>query len=426
MMRCRANLLLSVRRITQTNKGKATAGIDKEVINTPEQRVKLVSQWKGGNLLPTRRVLIPKSNGKKRPLIKIAYQNAYDEFIRVLIILIEQENTQHGSIHILYEIKCCWNERLAEVLLDKIQDEKLKAGSTGDLLKELLVYRVDRAKAFAESLISLPPPTHGEARAKAVIAAQMLMVYAEDAGWSVVWSAIQQDPEFGREVLEAVSYAIKYEGNIEQRLKEDYVADLYIFPIQQYPDSDVEQREDSENKELTGVEAYAVGAEDSIKIWRDYIPQRLQERGTREACAALQKIIYELPELKDSLQWRLLGAEALTRRQTWQPPQPGQIFQIVSKKASLFELCADHVECVLLNACYSEVQSDAIIQHIAHVIGMSDAIGDTAAIKFSTGFYDALGAGKTIETAYKFGCNAIQLENIPGNLTPRLKKRQEF
>jgi RNA-directed DNA polymerase len=68
MQRSYANLLLSVRRITQTNKGKATAGIDKEIINTPMQRVTLVNTWKGGNLLPTRRVEIPKSNGKKRPL----------------------------------------------------------------------------------------------------------------------------------------------------------------------------------------------------------------------------------------------------------------------------------------------------------------------------------------------------------------------
>jgi hypothetical protein len=68
MIRSYANLLLSVRRITQTNQGKATAGIDREVINTPEQRVILVNNWGGGNLKPTRRVEIPKPNGKKRPL----------------------------------------------------------------------------------------------------------------------------------------------------------------------------------------------------------------------------------------------------------------------------------------------------------------------------------------------------------------------
>jgi RNA-directed DNA polymerase len=68
MQRSYANLLQTVRRITQTNTGKLTAGIDKEVINTPEERVKLVNNWNGGNNLPTRRVEIPKPNGKKRPL----------------------------------------------------------------------------------------------------------------------------------------------------------------------------------------------------------------------------------------------------------------------------------------------------------------------------------------------------------------------
>lgn len=68
MQRNYANLLLSVRRITQTNQGKATAGIDKEIVNTPEQRVTLVNNWSGGNLKPTKRIEIPKANGKKRPL----------------------------------------------------------------------------------------------------------------------------------------------------------------------------------------------------------------------------------------------------------------------------------------------------------------------------------------------------------------------
>jgi RNA-directed DNA polymerase len=63
-----ANLLISVRQITQINQGKNTPGIDKEVIKTPEGRVKLVNNWVMPQAKPTRRVYIPKSNGKKRPL----------------------------------------------------------------------------------------------------------------------------------------------------------------------------------------------------------------------------------------------------------------------------------------------------------------------------------------------------------------------
>lgn len=86
--------------------------------------------------------------------------------------------------------------------------------------------------------------------------------------------------------------------------------------------------------------------------------------------------------------------------------------QIVSTEAlaDLFSLFADSVECILLNACYSEVQAKAITQHINYVIGMRQNIEDGTAIAFTMGFYEALGAGESIESAYRFGCNRIRLE----------------
>lgn len=90
--------------------------------------------------------------------------------------------------------------------------------------------------------------------------------------------------------------------------------------------------------------------------------------------------------------------------------------------AALFELFTKRdLECVVLNACYSEVQAGAISQHVKYVIGMNAAIGDKAAITFAVAFYDALGAGESIEFAYKLGC--IQLVRMGEQQTPVLKKR---
>ena len=73
MVRSKANLLLSIKRVTQVNKGKKTSGVDGQIVLTSKDRMKLFNLLRRYNIKyirpkPTKRVYIPKKDGKLRPL----------------------------------------------------------------------------------------------------------------------------------------------------------------------------------------------------------------------------------------------------------------------------------------------------------------------------------------------------------------------
>jgi hypothetical protein len=86
----------------------------------------------------------------------------------------------------------------------------------------------------------------------------------------------------------------------------------------------------------------------------------------------------------------------------------------------LFRTLKNNIRLVVLNACYSKSQAQAIIENIDCAVGMNTSIGDTAAITFAASFYRALGFGVSVQNAFDQGKAALLLESIPEVETPEL------
>ncbi len=83
------------------------------------------------------------------------------------------------------------------------------------------------------------------------------------------------------------------------------------------------------------------------------------------------------------------------------------------------------ISCILLNSCYSMVQGRLLASSIPFTIAIDTPIIDDVAIAFSSGFYDALGAGHPIDFAFKEGIFSIKSEISPHARLPRLIRKGE-
>lgn len=264
--------------------------------------------------------------GEEKPhleLVARAYRRSPEKVIDTAMLLVDKENEKQDFLSVIRVLEGCWDDRLAQRLLEKARDERLKAPFLQTLLEDLLDYGLTEAREIAELAVA-QRESDEETRNRALAAAEALTFHTDDAGWSVVWPVFREDVEFGRQLVESMATGARHSGVPQERLSEEQVADLYIWMAAQYPHSEF----------YLPRGGGTVGHRENMGMWRDDLLRHLQNRGTVEACRQIERIADELPELRDTLKWTLYQARAETRRRTWTAPEPRHVRDLVTKKGS--------------------------------------------------------------------------------------------
>jgi hypothetical protein len=100
--------------------------------------------------------------------------------------------------------------------------------------------------------------------------------------------------------------------------------------------------------------------------------------------------------------------------------------QLVTDRAltMMIKSAAASARVVVLNACYSDTQADALCSVVDCVVGMTGAIRDDAARWFAVGFYRALGNRRSVGNAVDQAIATLAARQLPDEHLPRCRVRK--
>ena len=220
--------------------------------------------------------------------------------------------------------------RFAKIMREG-EEEKL-----GAWLKEAGSSSLSEIRTFARGV------RQDEAAIRAAVAARALFFGAEDSGWDVLWPAMQADDRFGGAVVDEVSSGVRHADLPYEHFTERQVADFYVWMARRYPPS--EYFLDFGHGMIT------YGRKENISEWRDGVMKHLRDRGTFEAHRQIERIMEELPELRQTLKWTLYEARAEARRRMWLPPEPEHVLKLVRQPGKRLVRNGDQLLAVLVES----------------------------------------------------------------------------
>ena len=266
-------------------------------------------------------------------------ENAPNAVSECLQRILSQQLADESLFILPQFVQRVWNEHIRQTLLATATDVKVHPKIAGRVLETLLEHSCKHAMVAARLLLSLPIPASGDDRLRSVLAAKTMFRHPDDTVWQAVWPAFQSDPAFGQTVVEAVAMEDMYNPTIVFSLSEADSAKLYLWLTEAYPPEMDRKREG----------AHIVGPREAVAAYRDAVLRAIQNRGTKEAVAAVQMIAYERPQF-EWMKWVIAEAKRVMLRTTWRPLTPTELLELTRQPNSQLVQTAAQLQDAILES----------------------------------------------------------------------------
>ena len=273
-----------------------------------------------------------------KPFMEQLFKRIPTEGTEALRLLIERVVGGTGSLSVLDRVDHVQCKNFS-IMLKSLIDQKIFTLEGVARVLTIIVTRTDnKIPEWILSLIRSPVPMEQKERDYALGAAIALCSPATKDNWPKVWSAICDDVDFGKQLIELLAFRTRTNKYSFNGLSDEQIEDLYIWVSREFPHI--------EDPEIGSVNVNNVRRE--IADWRDnYLLQILKNRGSVSACQSIKKIMEKLPHLS-WLRFTWLNALKIMRTKTWRPLLPSSLLQLTqSKKARVVSSGHDLVQVLL-------------------------------------------------------------------------------
>lgn len=288
---------------------------------------------------------------QKQTFLQQVRTHAPEELIETLLWIAEKEN-EGETFFLTSRIETMWDSQLANRFLELIDRGALKPANERQVLQAICQYKFNIVRDILESWLTGSIPKDEKLRGRAILAGRLLLEYAEDAAWRLIWPQIKDNDKFGRELIENISsdhfrFRNDFAGRLTQKLSEQAVADLVVWLFQYFPP-------ESDPKKGRGFTT--ITTQDNIAALRRALPRNLAERGTKEALQQLQRMQKLL-----GVDFSYYQSRAVTTylQSSWHPLIPSQFRELLSRKHMRWIQSGSQlldVICELLNNLNADLQ----------------------------------------------------------------------